>query len=320
VTIALYYALKLKIVDQGSPVLLQYRYMQKIVPHIWFNTEAKDAAAFYVTLFPDSRVTDTLTLHDTPSGDADQVAFTLAGVEFLAISAGPYFKANPSMSFMVACETKEEVDELWNKMIEGGSAMMELGTYPFSERYGWLQDKFGVSWQIMHAGRNPITQKITPTIMFVGDVCGKAEEAVRFYESVFPHSQVGIISHYSEGQEPNTPEMVNFAGFSLEGFSLAAMDSALPHEFAFTEAHSLVVKCDTQEEIDYYWEKLSAVPEAEQCGWIKDKFGLSWQIVPTAMDRMFQEKDPAVIARVTQSFLKMKKFDIAELERAAAGE
>ena len=98
------------------------------------------------------------------------------------------------------------------------------------------------------------------------------------------------------------------------------MDSAHGHNFGFNEAISLMVHCDTQDEIDYYWEKLSAVPAAEQCGWLKDRYGLSWQIVPTIMDDMLNDKDPKKIARVTQAFLKMKKFDIEAIKQAAASE
>jgi predicted 3-demethylubiquinone-9 3-methyltransferase (glyoxalase superfamily) len=90
--------------------------------------------------------------------------------------------------------------------------------------------------------------------------------------------------------------------------------------FKFNESISFMVYCDTQEEIDYYWEKLSAVPEAEQCGWLKDKYGMSWQIVPTVMEEMMKDKDEKKIARLTEAFLKMKKFDIAELKKAYLGE
>jgi predicted 3-demethylubiquinone-9 3-methyltransferase (glyoxalase superfamily) len=151
----------------------------KIVPHLWFDKEAKEAAEFYASVFPDSRVTNITTLHDTPGGDCDIVSFELSGQPFMAISAGPLFTFNESISFIVSCET--------------------------------------------------------------------------------------------------------------------------------------------QDEVDYYWEKLSAVPEAEQCGWLKDKFGVSWQVVPNAMDRMMKEGDPKKIDRVTAAFLKMKKFDIAELKRAYQG-
>jgi predicted 3-demethylubiquinone-9 3-methyltransferase (glyoxalase superfamily) len=155
---------------------------QKIVPHLWFDKEAREAAEFYASIFPDSRVTNVTTLHDTPSGDTgdtDIVTFELSGQPFMAISAGPLFKFNESISFIVYCETQDEVDS--------------------------------------------------------------------------------------------------------------------------------------------YWEKLSAVPEAEQCGWLKDKYGLSWQIVPSRMDEMLESGTEEQIARVTQAFLPMKKLDIAELERAYAG-
>lgn len=153
--------------------------MQKITPHLWFAKEAKEAAEFYVSVFPNSKINNVTTLHDTPSGDCDVVSFELSGQSFMAISAGPLFKFNESISFIIPCET--------------------------------------------------------------------------------------------------------------------------------------------QEEIDYYWEKLSAVPESEQCGWLKDKYGLSWQVVPAIMDEMMSKGSEEQIARVTQAFLEMKKFDIAQLRKAFEG-
>ena len=153
---------------------------QKIVPHLWFDKEAKEAVQFYTSVFKDSRIKNITTLHDTPSGTVDMVTFELFGQEFVAISAGPLFKFNESISF--------------------------------------------------------------------------------------------------------------------------------------------IVKCDTQEEIDYCWGTLTSKGGQEgMCGWLKDKYGLSWQIVPAVMDDMMQEKDPEKLARVTQSFLKMKKFDVAALQRAYDG-
>lgn len=293
--------------------------MQKITPHLWFDKEAKEATALYTSVFENSKINSIRTIHDTPSGDCDIVSFELAGQGFMAISAGPYFKFNPSVSFLVACATKEEVDAIWNKLSPGGKTLMALESYPFSERYGWTTDKYGLSWQIMFMGNRPVTQKITPTLMFVGDVCGKAEEAINFYTSVFHNSSIDAIMRYAKEQSPDVEGTITHATFTLEGQQFAAMDSARMHDFAFNEAISMIVNCDTQEEIDYYWGKLSAVPESEQCGWLKDKYGFSWQIVPTAMDQMMASGDGAKIARVTQAFLKMKKFDIAELERAAQG-
>ncbi|HET9943433.1 MAG TPA: VOC family protein [Terriglobia bacterium] len=294
--------------------------MQKISPHLWFDREAKDAAAFYTSVFSGSSKTKTVTtLQNTPSGSVDIVTIELEGQEFVLISAGPYFKINPSISFIVACATKGEVDALWEKLSPGGTALMELGAYPFSERYGWIQDKYGVSWQVIFMGGHEIKQKIIPSLLFVGDVCGKAEEAIRFYASIFRNSNVGEIFRYGSGEAPDKEGTVKFAQFTLEGQEFAAMDSAHSHKFAFNEAISLMVQCDTQQEIDYYWGKLSAVPAAEQCGWLKDKFGVSWQINPRVLDEMLRNADQKKVARVTEAFLKMKKFDIKELQRVYEG-
>jgi predicted 3-demethylubiquinone-9 3-methyltransferase (glyoxalase superfamily) len=165
-------------------------------------------------------------------------------------------------------------------------------------------------------GDRTITQKIIPTLMFVGKQCGKAEEAIKFYASVFRNAKVGDILRYGKGEEPDKEGTVKHAAFTLEGQEFAAMDSAREHKFTFNEAISFMVYCDTQKEIDYYWGKLSADPKAEQCGWLKDRYGLSWQIVPTVMDEMLKGKDKMKLARVTEAFLKMKKFDIAKLEEA----
>jgi len=290
--------------------------MQKITSHLWFDKEAVEAGRFYTSIFMNSRVKNTTTLHNTPSGSVDIVDIELLGQEFTLISAGPLFKFNPSVSFLVALKTREEVDRLWEKLSERGKTLMELGEYPFCQRYGWAQDKYCLSWQVMFAGDREIKQNITPTLMFVGDVCGKAEQAINFYASVFRNSKVGDILRYSEGEEPDKKGTIKHAGFTLEGQQFAAMDSARVHNFPFNEAISFMVHCDDQKEIDYYWTNLSAVPAAEQCGWLKDKCGLSWQIVPTIMNEMLQGKDQKKIARVTEAFLKMKKFDIAALKRA----
>jgi predicted 3-demethylubiquinone-9 3-methyltransferase (glyoxalase superfamily) len=293
--------------------------MSKIFSHLWFDKEAREAAELYVSAFPNSKINNVTTLYNTPSGNADIVNFELANQEFQAISAGPYFKFNPSISFHVKCETREEVDFIWQKLSPGGQVLMELGTYPFSERYGWLQDKYGLSWQIISTGGADVKQKITPVIMFVGNGMGKAEEAVKFWTSSFHPSSVGFIQHYGQGEAPNKEGTLKYGSFSLFEQEFGAMDSAYDHQFNFNEAISFVVKCKDQAEIDDYWEKLSAVPEAEQCGWLKDKYGLSWQIVPAAMDEMMSKGTPEQIERVTQAFLPMKKFDLAKLWEAYEG-
>lgn len=303
--------------------------MQKITPHLWFDKEAKEAAEFYVSIFPNSKITSATVLHDTPSGDCDVMNFELAGQPFMSISAGPYFKLNPSISFFINFDpsrdqnAQQNLDAMWEKLSAGGTALMPLDKYPFSERYGWIQDKYGVSWQLILS--NPSGEErpfIVPSLMFVGNNTGKAEEAITFYTSVFSKygaSKIGTVARYGKGQELDREGTIMFADFMLLGQWFAAMDSAYKHDFAFNESISFIVRCDTQEEIDYLWEKLSAVPESEQCGWLKDKFGVSWQIVPTAMDEIMSDKDEARMARVTKAFLAMKKFDIAELQKAYEG-
>lgn len=292
--------------------------MDTITPHLWFDRQAREAAERYCSILPGSRITGVTTLQDTPSGDTEVVSFELAGQPFMAISAGPLFAFNPSVSFAVSCATVEEVDRLWERLGDGGAPLMELGSYPFSRRYGWTEDRYGLSWQLIHTGQET-AQRITPALMFVGDVCGKAEEAIDFYTSLFPDSEVGDVLRYGPGEEPDAPGTVKHARFRLAGQEFAAMDSAHEHAFAFNEAVSFMVGCETQDEIDRYWEPLSAVPEAEQCGWLKDRYGLSWQVVPTAMGAMLHSGTSDQVARVTEAFLGMKKLDIAALHGAYDG-
>jgi predicted 3-demethylubiquinone-9 3-methyltransferase (glyoxalase superfamily) len=300
--------------------------MQHITPHLWFDKEAKEAAEFYTSLLPDSKVTHITTLHDTPSGDCDVVSFELAGQPFMAISAGPLLTFNPSISFILNFDPSKDnyarahLDRLWEQLSKGGTALMPLDTYPFSERYGWVQDRYGLSWQLMLT--NPAGEErpfIIPSLMFTGNIAGHAEEAIDFYGAVFKGSRRGMTARYPQGMEPDQEGTIMFADFSLRGTWFAAMDSAREHQFTFNEAISLLVPCETQAEIDYYWENLSAVPEAEQCGWLKDKFGLSWQVWPTVIGEMMNNGTHEQIDRITQAFLPMKKMDIATLQKAFEG-
>lgn len=304
--------------------------MQKITPHLWFDKEAKEAAHFYTSVFPDSKINNITTLHNTPSGDCDIVSFELSGYQFMAISAGPIFKFTPAVSFILNFDpsrdpdARKHLDETWKKLSENGKTLMPLDKYPFSEHYGWIQDKYGLSWQLMLTDpKGEERPFMIPSIMYVGTVAGKAEEAVNYYLSVFStrekNTKIGSVHRYPAGMEPDKEGTVMFTDFMLSGQWFAAMDSAQEHKFTFSEAISFMVNCETQEEIDYYWEKLSAVPEAEQCGWLKDKYGLSWQIVTTEMDKMMSKGTPEQIDRVTQAFMPMKKFDIAKLQKAFEG-
>lgn len=307
--------------------------MQKIIPHLWFDKEAKEAAQFYTSVFPESKITHSSVLRDTPSGDCDIISFELWNHKFMSISAGPLFKFNPSISFIVNFDplffssspdpdkaAREKLDSVWNQLAEGGKALMEIGEYPFSKRYGWVTDKYGLSWQLMLT--NPEGEPrppIIPSLLFVKSKCGKAEEAINFYLSVFKNATAGALHRYPKGMEPDKEGTVMFADFLLEDSWFAAMDSAHPHNFDFNEAVSLLVSCTDQAEIDYYWQKLSAVPESEQCGWLKDKYGVSWQITPTTMEEVFANGSQEQIDRVTKAFMPMKKLDIATIKKAYEG-
>lgn len=293
--------------------------ISKITTHLWFDKEAAQAGEFYLKVFDNSKLLSRTKMTGTPSGEVETLNIEIEDMNMMLLSAGPYFKVNPSVSFMINCSSKEEVTKYWDAFIDEGLALMPLDSYDFSDLYGWVQDKFGVSWQIMYT-QDEINVKIRPALMFVGDNCGRAEEAIDYYTKVFKNSELKSVSRYGENFPPNKPEMLNFAEFILEGQYFSIMDSAFEHLFSFNEAISFIINCDNQEEIDYYWEKLSADPEAEQCGWIKDKFGLSWQIVPRVMNDIMLKADPEGLERVTKAFLQMKKFNVAELERAYKGE
>jgi predicted 3-demethylubiquinone-9 3-methyltransferase (glyoxalase superfamily) len=297
--------------------------MQKITPHLWFDKSAKESAEFYVSIFPNSKINNHSVIKGTPSGDCDIMSYTLNGFNFMSISAGPYFKINPSVSFMVNFDpskdanAKENLTNLWNKLVEGGKEMMPLQEYPFSKWYGFCEDKYGVAWQLILT--NPDGEErpfIIPSLLFVKDSYGKAKDAVDYYLSVFKDSKIGQRVMYETDQGPNKAGTVMFSDFNLLGVWFSAMDGGGEHAFAFNEAISFLVTCDSQEEIDYFWEKLSHVPEAEQCGWCKDQYGVSWQIVPKRMNEMISQGTPEQNKKVTEAFLKMKKFDVAKLEEA----
>lgn len=306
---------------------------QPIVPHLWFDTQALEAAEFYASFFPDSRINGTTVLRDTPSGDCDIVSFTLWGQRFEAISGGPHFTLNPSISFIVnfdplffgMCDSAKTVametqSLVWESLCEGGTVMMSLDAYPFSERYGFVMDRYGVSWQLIltrpEGERRP---PIVPAMMFTQANCGKAEEALNFYLSVFRDSTLGgLLRHGPEQGEFEGSVM--FSDFAVGDYFIALVDSPGPHEFTFNEALSFMVYCKDQAEVDYYWDKLNATPGGGQCGWLQDKYGVSWQVVPAVMHDMMYSATPEQLARVIARVLTMKKLDIAPLQRAFNGD
>lgn len=292
--------------------------MQKITPCLLFDGKAEEATIFYTSIFKNSKIIDTMRYEEAgpgPKGTVMSATFQIDGCELIALNGGPQFTFSPAISFFVNCETQEEVDELWKKLSEGGTVLMELDKYPFSEKFGWVEDKFGVSWQLNLANR---IQKITPFLMFVGKQHGKAEEAIKFYISLFDNSSIDGIERYGTGEEE--PEgTVKHATFSLNGQEFMALDSSREHPFTFTEAISLFVKCETQEEVDEFWEKLSEGGEKQRIGWLKDKYGVSWQIVPTVLGELLNDPGPEKSQRVMKAMLQMDKIDIEKLKQAYEG-
>lgn len=277
-----------------------------LYPCLWFDGKAKEAATFYAAAFSHSKIT-----HDTPV----VVNFELDGCPVMGLNGGPIFKPNPSVSLFVVCETDEEINSLWAKLTESGFIMMPLDKYDWSERYGFCQDKFGVSWQLMKTSYSNVNQKITPCLLFVGNSYGKAEAAVHYYTKVFPASSISSIKLYQENEGEEMAGKVKHSQFILNNTVFMAMDGFGQHEFAFNEGVSFVVNCDTQDEIDYYWDTLISDGGAESmCGWLKDKFGVSWQIVPSIIGELMS--NPEKGQRVMQEVLKMRKINIEALLNA----
>jgi predicted 3-demethylubiquinone-9 3-methyltransferase (glyoxalase superfamily) len=275
-----------------------------IYPCLWFNGNAKEAADFYCSVFDNSAVT---------FQNQMVVMFESSGQKFMCLNGGPEFTINPSVSFYVICDTEDEIDNMYKKLVEGGFELMPYDKYTWSKKYVWLQDKFGVNWQLSFGGMERTKQKISPALMFTQSQAGKAEQAVHFYTSVFEGSEIIDIVNYTK-DDNDTEGAVKHAEFTVGTHVLMAMDSSFMHQFSFNEAVSFVVECETQEEIDYYWAKLIEGGEEVQCGWLKDKYGVSWQVVPTVLYKLLN--DPLRSERVTKAFLQMKKFDIEKLLKA----
>lgn len=275
-----------------------------IHPCLWYDGKAKEAAELHCSAFSESKIV---------SENPMVVIFEIFGQKFMGLNGGPSHTINPSISFMVTYFTKEEIDETWEKLIDGGSVLMPLDKYEWSDYYGWVQDKFGVNWQLYLGEKENTEQRVSPTLMFVGEQTGNAEKAINYYTSIFDNSEIQGILRYTN-EENEKEGTVKHSQFKLNGYTMMAMDSSLQHNFQFNEGVSLVVTCDTQEEIDYHWEKLKQGGRENQCGWLKDQFGVSWQIVPKILGELMS--DPEKAPRVADAFMKMIKFDIEKLKNA----
>ncbi|UYO96857.1 VOC family protein [Microbacterium sp. M28] len=297
---------------------------QKIIPNLWFNRDADEAGGFYSEVLPrtgtrvSARYPD-----DVPDWQAEFAGETLVvdldvdGYQIALINAGDEFRPNPSISFMLNFDplafdddvdaARRALDETWKGLSNGGRVLMEVGEYPFSRRYGWVEDRFGVSWQLILTDPEGEPRPfVIPQLMFSGPVQGKAQEAAEFYVSLFDDAHLGFIAEYTEPTGPAAAGDVMFGEFHLAGQPFSMMDSAVVQDFTFGAGVSLEVRCADQAEIDRLWDALSAVPEAEQCGWLADRYGVSWQIVPENMGELMERPG------AYETMMNQKKIVIAE--------
>lgn len=291
--------------------------MQNLSTCLWFDNQGEEAAEFYVSLFANAHVDEVTVFSE--AGSALVVTFELAGQRFMALNGGPEFKINPSISLFVNCDTEEEIDKLHGQLVAGGETLMPLDAYPFAEKYAWINDRYGVSWQLILASNGPGAQKIVPALMFTQAATGRAQEAMELYTSLFPDSGIDAVMHYEEGQGGPVGHVAH-ARFHLNGQPFIAMDGGVDHDFTFSNGVSLMANCDTQAEIDYLWDSLLADGgEPQQCGWLWDKFGVAWQIVPAEIVDLMDPSDPERAERVNEALLQMVKLDLEELRRVHGG-
>jgi predicted 3-demethylubiquinone-9 3-methyltransferase (glyoxalase superfamily) len=295
--------------------------LQTITPVLWFDTTAEEAMNFYVGVFDDSRILHIERYPDESldehfrgmSGKVITGSFVLSGREFQCLDGGPQFTINPSVSFFCAFSDPANITAVWEKLAAGGKVLMPFQAYPWATRYGWVQDKYGVSWQLSMSERYQAAQAVTPLLTFTQDQAGKAREAMDFYTSLFDNSGIDMTAEYEAG-EGDTVGFLKHARFHLGDDHFMAMDSSAPHAFAFNEAISLHVACKDQAEIDGLWQALTAEGgEESQCGWCKDRFGVSWQIIPANMGELLSASPAAI-----QAMMQMRKISIAELEAASS--
>ncbi|WGD36538.1 VOC family protein [Lysinibacter sp. HNR] len=300
--------------------------MQKIVPNIWCNRNAEEAGVFYASVFPGatSRVESRypseglLDFQRDFAGEPLTVNVEIEGTRLVLINAGDEFHPNPSISLVLNFDPLmfggdaevaiAQMNSIWGALSDGGTELMPIGEYPFSPRYGWVQDRYGVSWQLMLTNPEGDPRPfIIPALMFGGAAQNRAAEALDLYTAVFEDAAIGNRFPYGQQTGPATPDALMFSEFRIGEQWFGAMDSGVEQDFSFTCGVSLEVSCADQHEIDRLWDALSAVPEAEQCGWLADRFGVSWQIVPANMKELMDHPN------AFEHLMEMKKIVIADI-------
>lgn len=289
--------------------------MQKIKPFVWFERDMDKILEFYQGVFSgDLKIVKKVKMGGTPSGEIEVVDLSIHGSNITFMTAGPYVDKNPAISFSLSFENEAALKNIWDKLALGGQVMMELQKYPFAPLYGWLSDKWGVSWQLIYLPEANFP-KFYPALMFTQDLAGKASEAIDFYTTLFPDSKVLNKIKYGAGGGDN-PEYLSHAEFSLAGQFFIALDSSAPHKFKFSDAISLVINVEGQDEVDFYWDKLTQNGGREsQCGWCRDKFGVSWQVLPKELGEATDNSDQEISSYAVKQMLEMKKIIIKDLYR-----
>ncbi|WP_278550884.1 VOC family protein [Elizabethkingia bruuniana] len=277
-----------------------------IFPCLWCNGDAKESAEFYCQVFGGKITVDTPVV----------INIDLFGQKVMLLDGGPQFEKNPSISFLINCASEEDVQHYWDMLSDGGTALMALDSYPWSKKYGWIKDKYGATWQLYFGEMQE--QRLVPTLMFMHQNNGKAMEAMEFYTNTFPDSKIeGILKYKDGGENGENPENVQHAQFIINNYTLSCMDSSFDHKFDFNEGISLVMMTNDQKETDHLWNTLiSGGGRESMCGWLKDQYGVSWQIVPKRLIELMNDTDPAKSQKVVQAMLKMQKIVIADLEAA----
>ncbi len=279
---------------------------EKITPCLWFNNQAQEAGAFYCSQFKNAKIV-------AQSPMVTELEFS--GQHLTLLDGGPMYQPDASISLFYVCETEAEINAIWEAFIKEGTVLMPLNKYDWSERYGWVNDKYGVSWQFWLGNMEAVGQSITPALLFTGSQYGRAEEAITHYSAIFSNVEQEGILHYGKDEAPEEPGKVKHSQISFGGQKLMFMDSKQLHDIAFSEGVSFTIHCETQQEIDYYWNKLTEGGKESMCGWLKDKFGVSWQIIPTILNKLMSDPDKA--GKAAQAFMQMRKFDIEKLVQAA---
>lgn len=279
---------------------------EKITPCLWFNGNGGEAATLYCSVFANAKIT---------AQSPFVTAIDVAGQSITLLDGGPKYKPTPAISFYYICENTEELDRVWNALSKEGTVLMALDKYPWGEKYGWLNDKYGISWQIALGKISDVGQKITPCLMYTGKQYGRAEEAINHYSSIFKNVNIDGILRYGANELPDIEGKVKHAQIALNGQKFMLMDSAAPHNFNFTEGVSLTIHCENQDEIDHYWNRLTESGAESMCGWLKDKFGVSWQIIPTVLSKIMS--DPAKAGKAAQAFMAMRKLNIEQIVQAS---